>query len=305
MPEMDGLETTAIIRLHEKQQKEKSSASFAEGKTLSDYRNLRQQIPIVALTANAVVGMREMFIENGFNDFISKPIDVSKLDEILNRWMPREKRVINKDQSPNMETQVSFAPISGVDTAKGISLTGGTATTYTRVLSLFIKDAQDRIPLLQKPPEADILPSLVNHFHSLKSASASIGAQEISSLAAKLEAAGKSGDTDFIRENAPAFVKQLAELVKNIDAALALGKEEQVSAGENNGADISVCIPIFRRLAEALKKQNAAEIDQTLEELNKTPMDSKTKKRLEEVSDDVLMVSYDKAIKTIEEILKE
>ena len=55
-----------------------------------------RNVPIVALTASAVVGMREMFIENGFNDFLAKPIDVSKLDEMLSRWIPREKRTNSK-----------------------------------------------------------------------------------------------------------------------------------------------------------------------------------------------------------------
>jgi CheY-like chemotaxis protein len=75
MPEMDGIETTAAIRAWEKEQQKD-----------------REQVPIIALTANAVLGMREMFIESGFNDFLSKPIDVSKLDEILDRWIPKEKR---------------------------------------------------------------------------------------------------------------------------------------------------------------------------------------------------------------------
>jgi CheY-like chemotaxis protein len=53
---------------------------------------MEKQIPIIALTANAVVGMREMFVEKGFNDFLAKPIDVNKLDEMIGLWIPKEKR---------------------------------------------------------------------------------------------------------------------------------------------------------------------------------------------------------------------
>ena len=96
MPEMDGIETTAVIRAWEEEQKElyvgNVSMSFAESKTQSYNGYLRKQIIIIALTANAVSGMKEMFLEQGFNDFLSKPIDVSKLDEILHKWIPKEKR---------------------------------------------------------------------------------------------------------------------------------------------------------------------------------------------------------------------
>jgi signal transduction histidine kinase/CheY-like chemotaxis protein len=67
MPEMDGIEATRIIR-----------------KIDSEYA---RNVPIIVLTANAVAGSREMFLENGFNDFISKPIDTKMLDMALNRWI--------------------------------------------------------------------------------------------------------------------------------------------------------------------------------------------------------------------------
>ena len=71
MPDMDGIEATAIIRA--------LGGRFAT-------------LPIVALTANAMVGMREYFLERGFSDYISKPVDPGALDAVLVRWIPEEKR---------------------------------------------------------------------------------------------------------------------------------------------------------------------------------------------------------------------
>jgi len=134
MPDMDGIETTAVIRAWEEEQQKK------------DIAGLRKQVPIIALTANAVVGMKEMFIQCGFDDFIAKPIDVSKLDEILNRWIPkgkREKKTETSTQTPlNKAASLplpTFPDIPGVDTAKGITMTGGTAASYRQVLSLYAK----------------------------------------------------------------------------------------------------------------------------------------------------------------------
>jgi CheY-like chemotaxis protein len=84
MPDMDGVETTLRIR--------------AFGDEDPYYKN----VPIIALTADAVSGIEKMFFENGFNDFLSKPIDTIKLDSILEKWIPKEKQhgsvIINKKE---------------------------------------------------------------------------------------------------------------------------------------------------------------------------------------------------------------
>jgi CheY-like chemotaxis protein len=227
MPVMDGIETTAAIRAWEKEQHKK------------------QRIPIIALTANAVVGMREMFLESGFDDFLSKPIDISKLDEMLDRWIPKEKRDTRKNAASGNgassdsgasdadDTQKGSSKsakadpadikemyIPGVDTAKGIALTGGVFETYKQLLFMLSKDIDERLQFFRKEITTDTLPDFVTHVHSLKSASASIGAGEISSLAAGLEAIGKAGDAAFIRESLPDFTKKLEELKKNILSGL-------------------------------------------------------------------------------------
>jgi signal transduction histidine kinase/CheY-like chemotaxis protein len=297
MPGMDGIEATTIIRAWEKEQQEKDPD--------------RRQIPIVALTANAVVGMREMFLENGFNDFLAKPIDLSKLDEILDKWIPKEKRDQGSDydsasrlypDNSSYNPQSPIPAIPGVDVQKGIAMTGGTLSAYNQVLSLFCKDAEDRLSLMQTMPEPEALPALVTQVHALKSASASLGAGEISALAAGIEAAGKAADMAFIREHLPAFVEQLAELVKNISAAINSGKEE-AAADTNRKTDISAYIPVFRELADALKSQNTSEIDRILDDINQKPLDAMAKEILEEISDNVLMAEFDNALKTVEGLL--
>jgi response regulator RpfG family c-di-GMP phosphodiesterase/signal transduction histidine kinase len=227
MPDVDGIEATAEIRLWEASLKE-------QGIT-------RNAIPIIALTANAVSGMREMFIEKGFNDFLAKPIDISKLDEILDRWIPKEKRAMsnaeNSDVTPNSEAAMlplrTLNPIPGVDMAKGITMTGGKEGFYRRVLELYIKDALERLPRLQTVPEKDALKTFITQVHSLKSASASIGAAELSAEAAALEAAGKSENLAYIKDNLSGFTKHLTELVENIRAALTPAQSPGVEAEKN------------------------------------------------------------------------
>jgi len=292
MPEMDGIETAKIIR-------------SLEGE---HFRN----IPIIALTANAVAGMREMFLENGFNDFISKPIDVSNLDEVLNRWIKEEKkekgREVKREKEERNEPLTisdemlairSLYLIPGLDTAKGIAMTGGSLEAYKKVLDIYCKDIEDRMRLLQSIPDTDTLSPFIINVHALKAASASLGAKDVSAQAAELEAAGKAEDMAYIRERLPAFVQMLRELKENIRDALNYN-EAAVAYSKTTGSSLSIEYSrLFQELTDALKSKNSARIERILEELNKRPLDSKVKKALEKVSDEVLITEFDNALKII------
>jgi signal transduction histidine kinase/CheY-like chemotaxis protein len=286
MPEMDGIEATAHIREWEVEQEK-------EGVEIS-------AVSIVALTANAVSGMREMFIEKGFNDFLAKPIDISKLDEILDRWISKEKRAMNNDQRADNEELKVERVIPGVDIQHGIAMTGGTMTLYREVMGLFRKDGEERLPLLQTVPDLSSLPGFVTQVHALKSASASIGAAEISAKAKELEAAGKAGDMDFIRENLPGFAKGLAELIGGIKA---WESEQGASKGEADHAEVT---RLMQGLEAALETEDAGDIDRILEELNvQAPaLDTKIKGAFEKISDNVLMAEFENAVEIIHSLLR-
>jgi CheY-like chemotaxis protein len=89
MPGMDGVE--AVEKIREMEAKE---ASRKKPEDLN-------QTPVVVLTANAISGMKEFFLEKGFDDFLSKPIEIAPLEEVLFRWIPKGKRLINKDTGKN------------------------------------------------------------------------------------------------------------------------------------------------------------------------------------------------------------
>jgi CheY-like chemotaxis protein len=291
MPEMDGIEATAAIRAWENDQE--------------NGINQRKQIPIIALTANVISGMREIFIRKGFNDLFAKPIDISKLDEILARWIPKEKR---ESKTPNevLDNNVENLPpvdvyqlhIPAVDISRGIAMTGGTVAGYYQVLSMFYKDVEDRLPLLQAAPDTDALSMFITQVHSLKSASASIGATELSKEAAVLEASGRAGDLAFIEKNLNSFVEHLVEMVDGIRSVL----ESEKTESQEYSISVSEHLPLLHELAAALQSQKAGSIDRILEELKQNPLDSKTKEALEKISDQVLMTEFDSALKIVEEL---
>jgi HPt (histidine-containing phosphotransfer) domain-containing protein len=258
--------------------------------------------------------MREMFIEKGFNDYLAKPIDVSKLDETLDRWIPKEKRAMKNNNNdlesantPNslLPTPYSQLPIPGLDMAKGIVMTGGTMDAYRQVLSIFREDAQERLPLLQNTPTVDALPAFVTQVHALKSASASIGAAELSAQAAALEAAGKTGNLAFIQDNLPVFTEHLAKLATGIQVwEKTLKEHDSEKSVSANKPDHAKALPLLQELASALKLQKADDIDRILEHLMSQQLDDIAKTALEQISNEVLMAEYDNAGEILDSLLK-
>ena len=288
MPVMDGISATKLIR----------QAGYTH--------------PIVALTANAVVGQAEIFLENGFDDFISKPIDLRQLDAILNKLIRDRKppevveearrqknsKDLNSKSSPSQTALHTLPAIRGVNVKSGIAMTGGTLAGYYKVLSMFQKDSNDRLVIMQNPPDdEEKLVSFITQVHALKSASATIGAVKISQEASLLEAAGIGGDMPFIRENLPAFAEHLTELIKEINAALHQDNETEIET------DISIYISIFNELLEALKLKKVLDIERILSELEQKELDSKTKDIVEQISEHILLTEYGGAIKIIEKLL--
>jgi signal transduction histidine kinase/CheY-like chemotaxis protein len=282
MPGMDGIEATLAIR----------SLEGGHYKTL----------PIVALTANAVSGMREMFLEKGFNDYISKPIEIAKLDEVIGKWIPPEKRIKTKAERETFTGETGMA-IPGVDVRKGINMTGGTEAAYRKVLAQFYRDAEGRLPLFAKPPLETELADFAAQAHALKSAAGTIGAAEVSKEAAALEAAGKAGDTAVIAEKLSAFYTLLSELVKAIgketaEEPFAASKLESTDTKEKN-RDVLALKEKYASLKAALEAKNMEEIDSLLGELEKMPLDAEERGKIDAVSDLVLMGEYEGAIENI------
>jgi len=205
MPEMDGVEATKRIR--------------ALGGGDSYYLN----VPIIALTANAVSGMTEMFLSNGFNDFLSKPIDIVLLNTILEKWIPKEKRAGSADKAANTnESGLPAIEIEGLDVKKGFHLTGGKIEYYYETLAAFYEDGLERIMEIKKCLDTGNLDLYTIHVHALKSASASIGSDKIPEAAYLLETAGKTNDLAFIEANNESFLLELKQLLNHINNTLSL-----------------------------------------------------------------------------------
>jgi len=209
MPEMDGVEATEIIRGLGPQ-----------------YENL----PIIALTANAIHGAREMFLSSGFNGFISKPIEIQELNDVLREYLPPEKiekkenGALNAEsaESPNEETSSDFlcslGKIDEINAEIGLSRVSGMENMYQETLELFHKKLEAECDTMSTALNAKDTKSFAINVHAMKSTLSTIGAMKLSDTAGKLEASAKTNDVDYCRERFPAFREKLIGLNQKLSA---------------------------------------------------------------------------------------
>jgi signal transduction histidine kinase/CheY-like chemotaxis protein len=302
MPGMDGIEATEIVR-----------------KSGGDYF---KDLPVIALTANAISGMREMFLEKGFNDYLSKPINITSLDILLGKWIPGEKKIKEeswekheagepghdgiKDSGKSGAPPLPAIPaIEGLDIARGLANTGGTENGYRSVLASFVQDAEDRLKHISGFPGADGLAAFTVHVHALKGAAGSIGAAELSADAARLEAAGRSGDMETIQGQLPPFRERLSVLAGKIRETLGEGGRQGAGEGrEGESQDDPALGDKAGPLREALESINTAEIERLIAEMEKLAGNPKTTQLIARLSHLVLVGEYDEAAEALGELSK-
>jgi CheY-like chemotaxis protein len=285
MPGMSGIEAAAAIRALDKP--------------------YVKDLPMIALTANAVSGMREMFLEKGFNDFFSKPIEIAKLDEIMLKWIPKEKRLkTGKEAVRESFSGESGLSIPGVDVVTGINMTGGTLEGYKKVLTSFCKDAIERLPRLAAVPSESALGEFTTHVHALKSAAATIGIARLSEEAAELEASGKAGDLGTIQAKLPGFYENLNRMAETIRAVLA---EKAQGAGNGGGLSLDATDSgirgFFLELKAALEAKDMESIDRVTGELGHKNLDKNTREALDSVSDLLLLAKFKQALSILDTLL--
>ena len=195
--------------------------------------------------------------------------------------------------------------IPDVDTKKGLTMSGGTEANYHAVLSLFCKDAEERLNFLHTLAE-ESLSEFVIQIHALKSASGSIGAAKASALASELEEAGRAENFLLVKEKLPVYVEQLTQLVKNIKPALE--KWEAQIQYTSDSAFLNNHFSLFKELMAALESNNGNVISQILQELtelsSQEPIDSESKEAIEEIFDEVMMAEYDNAKKIVAKLIE-
>lgn len=200
MPQLDGVDTVKFIRAMN-----------------SDYA---RSVPIVALTANAIKGIEELFYQAGMNDFIPKPIDIQKLNTVMRKWIPGDKQFYcdgsstSQQEEDAYEYSAIFPNRSDIDYRSGIAAARNNQRIYLGILKTFASsDSLEKAEAYFNTNDFENYTILV---HGVKSAAANIGAAKLSEEARMLEMAGKNKNYEFIRRNHQAFISNFSSVLEEI-----------------------------------------------------------------------------------------
>ena len=253
MPVMDGIETT---------------------KRLRDLGYLK---PIVALTANAIAGQADIFLENGFNDFISKPIDIRRLNSVLNKLI-RDKQPPEVLEEARRQTRTAETNVNG-----------GQKTAL--LIESFVRDARRASELLEGISRTEFeieenLRKFIITVHGIKSALANIGETNLSELAYKLEIAGNERNLSLITDISPGFLRELRVLLDKYEV-----KQDSGDADEDID-ELRNKLMSVQKMCLDYNRKGALDI---LEEINKKSHSRETHKIVDCVKEFLLISEFENA----------
>ena len=274
MPQMDGIETTRKLR----------AAGYNQ--------------PIVALTANAVAGQAEIFLGSGFDDFISKPIDVRQLNLILNKFI-RDKQphdvieAARKQAAEKQEHQLLVDKGLQPGAAQAEAVKSDIDPHFAEV---FTRDARKALATLDSicerndySNETDLRSYIIN-VHGMKSALANVRKMDLSAIALKLETAGREGNIAMIEAETPAFLTSLRSYVDGISAA----GDAQASAAAVD-EDPAMLRGKLLEIKEACGQYDESTADELLAELREMSWSQATQDMLSSIAGHILHSDFDDA----------
>lgn len=288
MPGMDGVEAVRIIR----------EECGSNGKTPI----------IIALTANAMEGVKEKFLKCGFQDYISKPLDRKPLNDILSKWIPGSyKKMRNSKAEDSTEIQIRFEDIRipGIDIQEAKKHHTGDVEDFLELLQLYCMDGKRKCTLLRELIQNEDYTNYGIEVHGLKSASANVGAMELSAQAREHEEAANRKDAEFINRHFGDLMFCYGEQIKSIEHFLN-NRENLVN---DNSAEESMSIDtqaLLRETEEALDKLenfHSKDCARIVDELLKYQLDYYTEDKLKEIREQLRLYEDDEAERLLHSLI--
>ncbi len=251
MPGKDGIEALHKLRLMEK------------GPNIST--------PSICLTANAISGAREQYIEAGFDDYLTKPIDPDKLEDLLLAYLPKELIETAEDDEESFEEEdtglneelTELDRFEKIDVKTGLA-NSGSVDAYMPLLKIFYESMDEKAAEIEHLYNDNDIKNYSIKVHALKSSASLIGAAEFGEMAQELENAGKADDIDYINANHYALLEALECFKEPLRRIFDSG----VSEDGKIPADPALMKGVFDEIKAAAESMDCDKLESVFDEMN-------------------------------------
>lgn len=299
MPVMDGVETLHMIRA-------------MEGNPSAD-------IPIIALTANAVAGAREFYLNEGFQDYLTKPIDADKFENMLIQYLPDNVVYLTQGEHVDRDYEKENAELAsdvresqlyviGFNIRNGLKYMGGDKALYSKVLHDFHLILQEKEQALRDFLNKGDMHGYAIIVHSLKGNARNLGADGLADEAFELEKMSKAGRREDVEVRSPILFNMMKNMRNGLKAYLDNeAKEEEISrqpeSKEQKRISEDDWIQALKELAGRLDDFDGDSVNEKLEELKKYDRPESDKKMLRLCEKAVKDYAYDVALEVVNAVL--
>ena len=282
MPEKDGIET------------------LQELQELPENKN--RNTPVICLTANAISGSREKYLRAGFDDYLSKPIDSSKLEDMLLHYLPAEKVLVSEEKSAPKPAHTDLIPeavyeLKELDVDAAVKRCGSTEL-YLEILGLFEENLTECLNEAELGRKKGDLPELAVKIHTIKSELRTIGAYQAGDFAQQAEDAAKEGNREFLDNNLDRLFDECRKLLEKLSSFAPKEEEDDEALGALNEEEMRELYEKISHLAEDFYYD---EVEEILEKLHHYHIPEAHQGRINRIRHHLSHFEYDE----IEALLKE
>ena len=276
MPGLDGIQTAEEIR--------KMSADI-------------RRIPLIALTADAVVGARERFMEKGFQDYIAKPMELKEMERILLKYLPEDYILfIDREKAEEAGPEII---LPGVDVRDGLKRYGSDRIRYLKALGFICEDGEKQMERMREMVANEDYEGYGREAHSIKGLTLGIGAYSLSEEAKEMEYIALSRDLDDFERKNPDFLREYSQLLDSIRFVLSENGMEpttkDVEVTEDNLSDEELDT-MLEELCDALEMLDYSRAEEQVEQILSHKLQERIRLNIYRIRDDINDFEFEKAL---------
>lgn len=285
MPVMDGIETTERIRQLE-----------------DDYY---QKVPIIALSANAMIDAREQFKNAGMNDFVAKPIEMKEICNCIRKWLPTEYiQSVFEDAKEAVEEvgedcdNVENIELPGIDREAGIKASGS-AKLWVSLLGDFYKLIDMKSNKLEKCLNDGMIRDYTIEVHALKNTARMIGALQLSEWFYRMEQCGNAQDVESIRKETPELLLEYRSFKEVLRPYGAVQNSEKREVSKEE------VIALLAKMRDAMNDFDLDSADEAMQELEKCAIPEECQTMMDTLRVGIADVMMEEVMQTADEMIEQ